>query len=171
MEKKPLTVTGRVRWAPSREIDHTTIRVLVVDDEEASRTATVELLTRQGHLIAATADSIASALAALRQGDIDVMVLDMHMPNPEGEPGDAGLVVLREMAKLEKKPWAFIYSPGISRRNARAARKFGALPFLNKARDWRKLSIGIVIAWTRELPPLPEMNGAQEQRKSEPGAP
>ena len=77
----------------------------------ASRTATVELLTQQGHLIAGTADGIASALAAMHQGNIDVLVLDMHMPNPEGDPGDAGLVVLRRAGPARKRGrgWSSIH--------------------------------------------------------------
>jgi CheY-like chemotaxis protein len=148
------------RRVPQRTIDHTIIRVLVVDDEDASRTATVDLLTRRGFIGVTAADGIASALAAVREGNVDVLVLDMHMPNPEGDPGDAGLVLLRELTKLEKKPQLGVYSPGCSRRNARAARKLGAAPFLSKERDWRQLDIAVVTAWTRNLPPLSEMNDA-----------
>ena len=172
MQKKRATSSGVApfRWLPSRQIDYTKIRVLVVDDEDASRTATVDLLTRRGFIGVTAADGIASALAAVGQGDVDVMVLDMDMPNPEGDPGDAGLVVLCELAKLEHKPQVVVYSPGRSRRNARAARKLGASPFLNKERDWRQLDLGVVTAWTRNLPPLRETDGVPVRHRGEPGA-
>ncbi len=115
----------------------------------SSRTATVELLTRQGHLIAGTADGIASALAAVRQGNIDVLVLDMHMPNPEGDPGDAGLVVLRELAQLEKEAvGGRLFTRHFAAQRPRGPQARGHA-LSQQARNWRQLSIAIVSAWTR----------------------
>jgi DNA-binding NtrC family response regulator len=97
------------------------------------------------------ADGIESALASMRKSPFDVVVLDMQMPNPEGDADDAGLVVLREIAKGEAKPNVIVFTPGVSAQRARAARKLGAFIVLNKARDLRQLPIQVCAAWLRRL--------------------
>ena len=61
------------------------IRALVVDDEPLSRRAVVQLLTRHADVVVAgeCADG-AAAMAALETGDIDVVFLDVRMPEMTG---------------------------------------------------------------------------------------
>jgi DNA-binding NtrC family response regulator len=126
------------------------IRVLVVDDDDASR-ATKAVPLRLDEFDVTEADGIESALANLRKSPFDVVVLDMQMPNPEGDADDAGLVVLREIAKGKAKPSVIVFTPGNSAQQARAVRKLGAFIVLNKARDIRQLPIQVCAAWLRRL--------------------
>ena len=82
-----------------------------------------------------TANGIASALASLEHSPVHVVVLDMEMPNPEGDAGDAGLVFLRELAKRPSKPYVIVFTPGGSAHNAQVARELGAVSFFTKARE------------------------------------
>ncbi|HEX2657152.1 MAG TPA: PAS domain S-box protein, partial [Polyangia bacterium] len=68
-------------------------RVLIVDDEALVRQSTRRLLQRQGYDVTEASDGL-SALSALEQGDIDVVLLDMTMPDIDG-----GEVVRRVRAR------------------------------------------------------------------------
>jgi CheY-like chemotaxis protein len=98
-----ITHVAPLQKAVTRTVEAAEIRVLVVDDEHVSRAMKVEAM-RLGGFDVTEADGIGSALASLQKSPIDVLVLDMQMPNPEGEPGDAGLVVLRAIANSAAKP-------------------------------------------------------------------
>ncbi|MEW6270580.1 MAG: response regulator [Thermodesulfobacteriota bacterium] len=67
-------------------------RVLVVDDDEDSRRLLAHLLERKGYSVV-LADGGASALSTLAQQDVDVVVLDVMMPNMDG------FAVCRELKK------------------------------------------------------------------------
>ncbi len=64
--------------------------ILVVDDIEANRDVLSRRLGRDGHQVR-TADGGRAALAALAEGDVDVVLLDLLMPDM------SGLEVLREL--------------------------------------------------------------------------
>jgi two-component system cell cycle sensor histidine kinase/response regulator CckA len=68
-------------------------RVMVVDDEALVRQSTRRLLQRQGYDVVEASDG-RSALAMLERGDIDVVLLDMTMPDIDG-----GEVVRRVRAR------------------------------------------------------------------------
>jgi two-component system response regulator MprA len=59
------------------------VRVLVVDDDAAVRQALVTALGRDGYKVVA-ADGGTSALAHLARTDMDAIVLDVAMPEPNG---------------------------------------------------------------------------------------
>ncbi len=59
------------------------VRVLVVDDDEAVRSALTHALRRDGYQVATAADG-ASALATLTRNRHEVVVLDVLMPEPSG---------------------------------------------------------------------------------------
>lgn len=63
-------------------------KILIVDDEEIARLTLADILRLEGHTIRAVGSGEA-AVAALREGEYDVMVLDLRMP------GMGGLDVLR----------------------------------------------------------------------------
>jgi two-component system, OmpR family, response regulator len=66
-------------------------RVLVADDDEAMRMSVAAILRNGGYVITEAADGVA-ALAALAEHPVDVLVLDLRMPNKGGEQ------VLEELA-------------------------------------------------------------------------
>src|SRR3954470_4811818 len=111
MKKRTATVPqiAPLHRAVSRTVYPSEIRVLVVDDDETSRADTVARLEGDGFQVT-TADGIASAFASLEQSPVHVMVLDMEMPNPGGEAGDAGLVVLRALARRDVKPRVIVFT-------------------------------------------------------------
>jgi len=59
------------------------IRVLLVDDLEGFRNAATAILERRGFHIMAVAGG-AEALEEIRKGDVDVVVLDIKMPEMDG---------------------------------------------------------------------------------------
>jgi len=60
-----------------------TLRVLVIDDEAASRQVLTEVLSKAGFAVDSAADA-ASATARLSRGDVDVALCDMHLPDGNG---------------------------------------------------------------------------------------
>jgi CheY-like chemotaxis protein/anti-sigma regulatory factor (Ser/Thr protein kinase) len=72
-------------------------RILVVDDDRALRMALVRLLRQAGHVVEQAADG-AEALAALRRGPVDLVLLDVILP------GLSGLDVLAQARQLDRFP-------------------------------------------------------------------
>lgn len=72
-------------------------RILVVDDDRALRMALVRLLRHAGHVVEQAADG-AEALAALRRGPVDLVLLDVILP------GLSGLDVLAQARQLDRFP-------------------------------------------------------------------
>ena len=105
------------------------------------------------------ADGIESALVIMRKSECDVVVLDMHMPNPNGADDEAGLVILREISTWESRPSAIVFTVGVSKEHTRLARKLGAV-VLSKARDIRKLPIQVCMGWSDRQDALLGPNGA-----------
>ncbi|WP_155801531.1 response regulator [Magnetospirillum molischianum] len=75
-------------------------RILVVDDNDVSRTVAADLLERSGHSVVTAVDG-PSAIAVARDGRFDLILLDMQMPGMDGIeaaeviracPGAAGTV-------------------------------------------------------------------------------
>jgi CheY-like chemotaxis protein len=66
--------------------------VLVVDDEPGMRETLVEILTASGYRVSAASDG-ESALEAMRDGDFDVVLMDIRMP------GRDGVSVLQELGE------------------------------------------------------------------------
>lgn len=58
-------------------------RVLVVDDEPGMRETLVDILETVGYDVSAAGDG-EQALEAVREGDVDVVVMDVQMPNRDG---------------------------------------------------------------------------------------
>ncbi|WP_018681188.1 fused response regulator/phosphatase [Actinokineospora enzanensis] len=83
-------------------------RILVVDDNEASRYITGGWLRRGGHRII-EADTGAGALAAVRAEDVDLVILDVNLPDMSGfevceaiksDPATAALPVVHVSATM-----------------------------------------------------------------------
>lgn len=58
--------------------------VLIVDDSSFSRTHLTKLVTSAGHTVKAEASSGAEALNILSEGDVDIVVTDIVMPEMTG---------------------------------------------------------------------------------------
>jgi two-component system cell cycle response regulator len=57
--------------------------ILVVDDDPLNRAILRRGLEREGYAVAAAEDGV-EALAAMRAGDIDLVLLDIVMPRMDG---------------------------------------------------------------------------------------
>ncbi len=58
-------------------------QVLVVDDEPGMRETLVDILEQSGYDVRAASDG-ADALHAIQNNDVDVVVMDVQMPNRDG---------------------------------------------------------------------------------------
>lgn len=59
------------------------LRILLVEDHNATREGTAQLLTNEGAVVTAVGEA-RSGLSALRQGRFDVLLLDMMLPDMDG---------------------------------------------------------------------------------------
>ena len=73
--------------------DMRTAKILVVEDEELVRSFLLEVLKREGYVGLAASDA-GRALALLDEADIDLVLLDLHMPGPAD--GEDLLYLLRD---------------------------------------------------------------------------
>ena len=105
------------------------MRLLIVDDEEASRYGMRRALTTFGYNVS-EADSAEAARALLRQQPADLMLLDVNLP------GMSGLDFLRELQTPEtangNAPLVIIITAHGSERMAVEAVKAGAYDYLSK---------------------------------------
>jgi DNA-binding NtrC family response regulator len=108
------------------------IRVLVVDDEELLRVVVREQLSKQG-FEASTAVNGQEALAALRDTDYDVVLLDMNMP------GLTGLETLRRIRQLEDAPEVIVLTADCSLSTGIEAMQRGAYDYLTKPSPLEKV--------------------------------
>ncbi len=122
-------------------------RILIVDDDNAFRLSTAELLRQDGYVVAAAADA-AEAGEALVSRDFDLILLDLRMPDTDG----LSLVeVLRRRG--ERAPILMISGYGTID-SAVNALQLGADDFLTKPVDPDLLSRKIAELLARR--PLPQ---------------
>ncbi|MBI2241929.1 MAG: response regulator [Magnetospirillum gryphiswaldense] len=77
----PLTA-GKVEPQPSQGVTQS-LRILVAEDNAINQQVAVGLLTKLGHRADVAHDG-AEALALVQQGDYDLVLMDMQMPNMDG---------------------------------------------------------------------------------------
>ncbi|MDX2148648.1 MAG: sigma-54 dependent transcriptional regulator [Planctomycetota bacterium] len=115
-------------------------QVLIVEDEEEHAEVMSEALRKPGH-VCTIVNSVARALDELRHGSFDVVVTDLRMPASGGadgvapDGGDAGLVVLRSVRKLQPAAETIMVTAHGDVPTARAAFKDGAYDFIEKPLD------------------------------------
>jgi signal transduction histidine kinase/DNA-binding response OmpR family regulator len=95
--RRLLTPERAVAEVPSAKPSTDALRVLVVDDNAVNRTVARRLLERMGHQVDDVDDGL-SAVAAVREGRHDVILLDVHMP------GEDGLSVARRLRRGDGGP-------------------------------------------------------------------
>lgn len=104
------------------------LRVVIADDQMANRVVLTRILERAGHRVLAANDG-EQALDLLAAGNIDLAVIDMHMPRV------SGLDVVRELrfmqAGRERTP-IIVLSADATPQAVREAQEAGARAFLTK---------------------------------------
>lgn len=104
------------------------LRVLVADDQQANRTVLTRILERAGHRVQQVSDG-EQALDLLEQDNIDLAIVDMHMPRL------SGLDVLRQLRYMQaggRKTPVIVLSADATAQAARDAEEAGAPAFLTK---------------------------------------
>jgi two-component system, OmpR family, response regulator len=110
------------------------LSVLLVEDSAVLAERLSELVVATvGVELAGVADSEASALIALGQHAVDVILLDLHLRQ------GTGFGVLRQLNKQQKRPVAIVLTNYDLAEYRRAASAMGAEYFLDKARDMDQL--------------------------------
>ena len=111
-------------------------RILVVDDTEAIRLGLSLLLKRSGHE-PVCAPGGAEALALLKQGRPDLILLDLSMPEVDGIEV---LEELREWPEMAGVP-VVVYSAVTDETIRKQAMKLGAAEFIEKGDlTWKELA-------------------------------
>jgi two-component system sensor histidine kinase RpfC len=104
------------------------LRVLVADDQPANRTVLTRILERAGHKVQQASDG-EEALDQLELDNIDLAIVDMHMPRL------SGLDVLRQLRYMQaggKRTPVIVLSADATAQAARDAEEAGAPAFLTK---------------------------------------
>jgi two-component system response regulator HydG len=99
--------------------------VLVVDDEEANRLALERIFSREGYAVRTASDG-RSALDALRDGAVGVVLTDLKMP------GIGGLELLRAARQVSPETQVIVVTAYGSVETAVEAMKEGAYDFVTK---------------------------------------
>jgi two-component system sensor histidine kinase RpfC len=104
------------------------LRILIADDQHANRTVVTRILERAGHRVQAANDG-EQALDMIEVGNVDLAVIDMHMPQI------SGLDVIRQLRFMQaggKRTPIIVLSADATPQAARDAEEAGAQAFLTK---------------------------------------
>lgn len=104
------------------------LRILIADDQHANRTVVTRILERAGHRVQAANDG-EQALDMIEVGNVDLAVIDMHMPQL------SGLDVIRQLRFMQaggKRTPIIVLSADATPQAARDAEEAGAQAFLTK---------------------------------------
>ncbi len=120
------------------------IKVLLVDDEEAFVDTLANRLKLRDLKVETVYDG-EQALAAVKEKEPDVMILDLKMP------GLHGMEVLREIRKTYPKIQVIILTGHGTEKHEEEARRLGGFDFLKKPTDIETLLGKIKIAYKEKL--------------------
>lgn len=125
--------------------------VLVVDDDAANRFLVREVL-EQGGLNVVCVDSGAEALAAWRQRDFDLVLMDCQMPEMDGYCTTR--TMLAEARKLQRKIPVIVALTADGTNAAKTkSREAGMVDYLVKPLDFERLH-QVLATWTSETPAI-----------------
>jgi two-component system invasion response regulator UvrY len=114
------------------------IRVLICDDHVIVRQGLRQLLSEAGDVeVSAEAADGPAALQRLRQGGIDVLLLDIALP------GRDGLDVLRQVREEWPRLPVLMLSTYPDRQYAVRSLKLGAMGYLNKSADSEQITAAV----------------------------
>ncbi|MBI5597861.1 MAG: sigma-54-dependent Fis family transcriptional regulator [Elusimicrobia bacterium] len=114
--------------------------VLIVDDEEKLRRFLRREFERKGYPVRAAGDR-AAALAALADGQVDVVLLDIVMP------GADGMALLEEVRREHPDAAVIMLTGNASVETAVRALKLGARDYLSKPYDMAELELAVMRAY------------------------
>ncbi|HYD01554.1 MAG TPA: sigma-54 dependent transcriptional regulator [Phycisphaerales bacterium] len=125
--------------------DQLRAQVLMVEDDADHADVMAEALRKFGH-VCTIVNGVERAIDELKHGTFDVVVTDLRMPTSAGaagadsmrvapDGGDAGLVVLRAVRKLQPQAETVMVTAHGDVPTARAAFKEGAYDFIEKPLD------------------------------------
>ncbi len=120
-----------------------TINVLLVDDEERFRTTATTLFEKRGFDVAA-ASSGAEAIEEIKKGRIDVVILDVKMPDMDGNE------VLYKIKRLKPDIQVIMLTGHGSADSAFSGLREGAFAYLTKPCDIDLLALKIREAFSRK---------------------
>ena len=104
------------------------LRILIADDQHANRTVLLRILERAGHRVTSVDDG-EQALDLLEGDNIDLAIVDMHMPQM------SGLDVIRQLRMMQagtKRTPMVVLSADATEQAARDSKEAGAQAFLTK---------------------------------------
>lgn len=130
-------------------------QILVVDDEADIRAMVQEILTEEGYEVK-VAGSAAEARSARRQGEPDLVLLDIWMPDMDG------ISLLKEWTREQRLPFPVVMLSGHGTVDtAMEATRLGALDFVEKPLSLAKLlrTVEQAIAGGRETRNAPAALG------------
>lgn len=141
------------------------VTILIVDDSEAIRTRLVTLMGEvPGAKVVGQAETVAQAIASLRQLKPHAMILDLRLPDGNG------LDVLR-LVQQERLPTAVIILTNYPHpQYGKRARAAGAHAFLNKAKDFPRIVTLLQELISGSPQPMPQGDAGaviSDQRTSE----
>jgi DNA-binding response OmpR family regulator len=123
------------------------LRVLLVDDEQEFVETLADRL-KMRDLEASTAHDGSEALSAMKQGEPDVIVLDLKMP------GIQGIEVLKRVKDAYPNVEVIILTGHGSEKDEQAARDLGAFDYLRKPANLETLVSRIKNAFQRRMKKL-----------------
>jgi DNA-binding NarL/FixJ family response regulator len=110
------------------------LRVLLVEDSKVLTERLTEAIRQIADVeLIGTADSEATALAAVKREPVDVIILDLHLKQ------GTGFGVMRALAANQQKPRIIVLTNYDLPEYKNAALALGATHFLDKARDYGRL--------------------------------
>jgi CheY-like chemotaxis protein len=149
------TVTATNPSSPNSTAGPTSqLRVLVVDDHDAVRTAIAGLLTTRG-FDSVTAGTGDEALQRLRTEYFDVMVCDVRMP------GMSGLDILSQALQIERGLPVLMLTASNDLHTARDAMERGAMDYLTKPIEMDDLAQAVHSAAQHRRYELKRISGPQ----------
>ena len=121
--------------------------VLVVDDEPGMRDTLMAILELHGYRVSSAPDG-GAAVAAVREGAFDVVVMDVRMP------GRDGVSVLEEMG--DPPPQVILMTAYAQEERLRAAIKANAFAIVHKPFDTRRM-LSLIADASRAVQSLPQV--------------
>jgi two-component system OmpR family response regulator len=111
-----------------------TIRVVLVEDSSVLTERLREMLAQLiGVELVGTVDNEKAAIALAGSGDIDALILDLHLKQ------GTGFGVLRALRNAPRKPEAIVLTNYALPQYQREAQALGVRHFLDKAREFHRL--------------------------------